>query len=459
MRDQESRFAGLVEWRDPSSESESPRLTLDDRHVVVRAVLGLMSDEESAAQRRIEELSEQKEKLEIEAPRLSDRASEDRRRLLRLIGIEDDTLDAGPLFAARLHEHVAARRAALSQAEAAIEGRVQAVERAEAAREEAAEAAGARQQDVREAERAIALLEARRSARARPREASRREAGVCRVPLARALAEGCPLATAEAQKEAAATEHEAGPEEAAQLEAALVEARRALVEARRVQQAQKEAHERLWAELSEARERIARDRQALEEVSRLWEYLESGEKSAAQNARRLAAVTAEVRESSERQQSLQREHAAALGRVSDRFRDVVRALLGEHVAARVDVKGRRVELVIDDRGERDGAAMTTLKLLAFDLCALKLSTEDSGQFPGFLVHDGPREADMDGRIYERVFLYAKQLEDEAPPGGPAFQYIVTTTAPPPVVLQKAPWLLEPLLDASRPEGRLLGMDL
>jgi hypothetical protein len=102
--------------------------------------------------------------------------------------------------------------------------------------------------------------------------------------------------------------------------------------------------------------------------------------------------------------------------------------------------------------------MTTIKLLAFDLAALKLGLDGWGQFPGLLVHDGPREADMDGRIYERIFLYARLLEEKSE-GAPAFQYVITTTAPPPAELQKSPWLLDPLLDASKPEGRLLKMDL
>src|SRR5262249_43957802 len=131
--------------------------------------------------------------------------------------------------------------------------------------------------------------------------------------------------------------------------------------------------------------------------------------------------------------------------------DVVRALLGDHVEARVEVKSRRIELRVEDRGERDGAAMATIKLLAFDLAALKLGIDGHGQYPGLLVHDGPREADMDGRIYERLFLYAKRLEEEAISGAPAFQYIVTTTAPPPKEMQKQPFTLEPLLDASKPE--------
>jgi len=41
----------------------------------------------------------------------------------------------------------------------------------------------------------------------------------------------------------------------------------------------------------------------------------------------------------------------------------------------------------------------------------------------------------------------------------AFQYIVTTTEQPPSQCQQAPWLIDPVLDASTPEGRLFGMDL
>lgn len=54
----------------------------------------------------------------------------------------------------------------------------------------------------------------------------------------------------------------------------------------------------------------------------------------------------------------------------------------------------------------------------------------------------------------------EQLEDKYPEGTvPGFQYIVTTTEPPPKAFQKAPWLIDPILDASTAKGRLLGVDL
>ena len=460
-RDQESRFAGLVEWRDSSSESESPRLVLDDRHVVIRALCGLMSDEEGEAQRRYEDLTLEKQKLEDAAPLLGDRASEDRKRLAKLLEIDDEPTDAGPLFAVRFHERVAVRKRAAEVAEASLLTQTSDVESAEEAAREASEACGMRVEALR-------LLEAKRSdLKTQKREAKAARVAllamsppVCGVPLETAIAKGCKLsakhqAGAPTASEVAQNERE----ELAALDTQIADAKRELVEARAAQKTSASEHGQKRAALATERERIARERAAIEEVERLYGYMANATFDADGNTQKLAQVTDEVKASSELQAALRREQEEALTRLSERFREVSRALLGDHVDARVEVKNRRVELHVEDRGERDGAAMQTIKLLAFDLAALKLGVDGFGQFPGLLVHDGPREADMDGRIYERLFLYARQLELNADPALPGFQYIVTTTAPPPKEMQKAPYMIEPLLDASKPEGRLLKMDL
>ncbi|MRG96136.1 hypothetical protein GF068_30070 [Polyangium spumosum] len=455
-RDQEARFAGLVEWRDPSSESESPRLVTDDRHVVVRALCALMSDEESEAQRRYEDLALEKQRLEETSPKLADRAAEDRRRLARLLEMPDDMNDAGPLFAARFRETVSRRKQSLAAAEEALAAQAALVEQAEEATRQAAEACGVRVEALREAEarreEAKRTGEKKREAEEAPAKLPVRASGVCSVPLDVAITKGCPLAASHAG---------AAPitrEEKKALAEAVMEAKRTLAEARAAQKEAAAEHTRQRSALSAEEKRIARERAAIEEVERLFGYMTAAERAADENTDRLVVVTDEVKASSERQAALRREQEEAQARLSERFREVVRALLGDHVEARVEVKGRRLELRVEDRGERDGAAMQTIKLLAFDLAAMKLSVDGYGQLPGMLVHDGPREADMDGRIYERLFLYARRLEESAD-GSPAFQYVITTTAPPPKEMQKAPWLLEPLLDASKPEGRLLKMDL
>ena len=74
------------------------------------------------------------------------------------------------------------------------------------------------------------------------------------------------------------------------------------------------------------------------------------------------------------------------------------------------------------------------------------------------MHDSPREADLAAAIYVSLFSAAQDLE-LAGGTAPAFQYIVTTTESPPDALNKKPWLLDPILDASTEGGRLLGVDI
>ena len=85
------------------------------------------------------------------------------------------------------------------------------------------------------------------------------------------------------------------------------------------------------------------------------------------------------------------------------------------------------------------------------------SIEGRGAFPRFLLHDGPREADLAPEIYERLFLYARQLED-CFSGDPSFQYIVTTTTRPPESLLVEPWCRLKLSGVPA-EERLLRCDL
>ena len=77
--------------------------------------------------------------------------------------------------------------------------------------------------------------------------------------------------------------------------------------------------------------------------------------------------------------------------------------------------------------------------------------------PKFLLHDGPRVADISRAIYHRYFEFAEDLERRAK-GRPNFQYIITTTEPPPERFVAEPYL-RLKLDASRPEDRFLKCNL
>jgi hypothetical protein len=63
-------------------------------------------------------------------------------------------------------------------------------------------------------------------------------------------------------------------------------------------------------------------------------------------------------------------------------------------------------------------------------------------------------------IYERFFFYAAGIERMfATPDDASFQYLITTTTPPPKSMrQGSRWLLEPVLDSRNKEKRLLRED-
>jgi hypothetical protein len=193
------------------------------------------------------------------------------------------------------------------------------------------------------------------------------------------------------------------------------------------------------------------------QIERLVDAAEDAAREAASKAESLTQLGHDIEESYVRQQVIRERQRAAISRFSARFDYVVRALIGDKVTARIETSGRSLALTVEEHGERESAAIATVKLLAFDLAAVVTSIEGDGWFPRFLLHDGPREADMAPDVYERLFLFAHELEN-CFQGEPSFQYILTTTTKPPDRFLIAPWLRLQL--AGVPAGeRLLRCDL
>lgn len=100
-----------------------------------------------------------------------------------------------------------------------------------------------------------------------------------------------------------------------------------------------------------------------------------------------------------------------------------------------------------------GEAYFVLAVLLGDLACLLDSTDSGSAFPGFLIHDCPREADMSPILYEKLLFLMLQIEQQAYSDEIPYQYIVTTTSPPPESLKALPYLRE-TLDPSTDDGLL-----
>lgn len=146
-------------------------------------------------------------------------------------------------------------------------------------------------------------------------------------------------------------------------------------------------------------------------------------------------------------------------RLKAAFSDVLKHIVNDKFYGQVsfDRNSMQLEACCDDK-DRESAAYKTINSVAIDYAMLLLSIEGIIPHPRFLLHDSPRESDMDDKIYHSLFEYIKSVENVFAGQSLPFQYIITTTTEPPKAFQTEPYLL-PILDASIPEKRLLGVDL
>lgn len=102
---------------------------------------------------------------------------------------------------------------------------------------------------------------------------------------------------------------------------------------------------------------------------------------------------------------------------------------------------------------RGGEAYRVLEVLLGDIACMLDSAGTASSLPGLMIHDCPREADMSIGLYENFFFLVHSVEKNGFAGlDPPFQYIVTTTTPPPAGLPEGVVCLE--LDPSSNEGLL-----
>ena len=148
----------------------------------------------------------------------------------------------------------------------------------------------------------------------------------------------------------------------------------------------------------------------------------------------------------------------AISALAEQYRSIIAAWLPDGVEGviKLDGKGLKVDIEFNDRGEVSTAALDSLKIVAFDLAVLRLATEEKAILPAFLIHDSPREADLDGMLYARLFDLVARWETQQ--GTPCFQYIVTTTTAPPPDMQDEKFVKLQMSSTPATE-RLFGIDL
>lgn len=140
------------------------------------------------------------------------------------------------------------------------------------------------------------------------------------------------------------------------------------------------------------------------------------------------------------------------------YNDIIRYILGLEIKGDISFSGGDIELYCSYQDSKlSSAALNAVKNVCFDLTAMALSIGGAGSHPRFLIHDGPRVSDLAATIFRYYFSLAKEFEDVAN-NNANFQYIITTTEPPPKELQTKPWLICKL-DAAHQDARLFRCNL
>lgn len=199
---------------------------------------------------------------------------------------------------------------------------------------------------------------------------------------------------------------------------------------------------------------LDRGQRLLSELER-WEQA-AGSPDAAkqieQSVSRCTDITNNTNAARVRLATLQHERSSreqSLGELTDMM---ARALLSNEAFGSLQVRDEIRPFQLSLRG---GEAFRVLEILLGDVVCMLDSSDPASAFPGLLIHDCPREADMGPRPYRDYLHLIERIEREAYGDSAAFQYIVTTTTPPPESLQQEPFLCL-TLDPSHDEGLLFG---
>lgn len=137
-------------------------------------------------------------------------------------------------------------------------------------------------------------------------------------------------------------------------------------------------------------------------------------------------------------QHLQASYGQRLQAIGNIYDGLIKSALSNTYSGALRMPKGELQFQIEESTGLSGEAVETLALVLADVAAMMCSCQGIGHHPRFLLHDSPREADLDRHIYNR-YLQAMMTLSTQYGGAEAapFQYIITTTSRPPENLQQA----------------------
>ena len=465
-RDQQCRYRHHNEWRDAEAQSGTGPLPLEDAGLVIRMAMDLLDRSERKLRAKHEQLLAESDELQEQEKALSNHLSFYERDMKRLLDLPEDDIK-GELFAATVVKVALERK---EQEERKLK-----VERANSNSSLAKAIASERKLsgDIAVVDAKLrdttATVKAKKADFEQMKRASDEEffasfdpqGGWCRLftTKERAKEMGCPLKGDAALPGAADPRRQARMKEA---EKRLEELEVQVAELERTSKALQPQYKNAEAHLARLREQTDNKLAAIQkkiwhyenaktfvkDFDAKWQRLQKLIKQRTTNDKAIAQSLDAQNES--RKGLLKRSRA-----LSGYFDAVLKRLIGSNAGGTIEIDNKGIRPVPDNTIASKGEALSTFStVLGFDLACLLAGMCGLGHHPGLLIHDSPREADMEEPMYHELFRLMVELEQQFGKHEPNFQYIVTTTTRPPKELVGEPWnRLE--LDASKPDGRFL----
>ena len=451
-RDYQCGYRKANEWRHDDAHS-GPTLDRDENSLIMQWLMGLMSADEISLRLEHTDLlrqrSDQKRTVDREQKKL-ETLWEPLRERLELpddAEIEDDQPSFASIKPAKVVTDKVASLRRLRK-ERIDQSKVPELESAHtAALKQVTDAEGA----VGECRGTITLLK---------RQIAEYEADPTK-PYARCQADPCWMK--ERAKKAA--RDPAKDEHLVDLRAQLDAAEQQLKDAQREKRKLVRAAENAQQQLESEKKRLADELTGIDESIGQWQGMEkeansfqSLASSANRITKQLKKADSDYDESLKTLDDLRKKDRRKLNRLSEVYEQILQEIFGPEASGKIQVDGNGLAPVPDKRLAPAGAALSVMTtVLAFDVSCLAASVYGQGQHPRFLMHDSPREGDMEGPLFRRLFEIVHELESRfTDTEAVSFQYIVTTTSEPPNDLAnpKGPYVVE-TLDATSEDGRLM----
>lgn len=466
-RDQECRFSHVLNWRSSESNSSSPVVNRsgEDKLLVVRAILGALSANEVATQQQEELQSKNVTAKKLELDRLNWRLERLRVNVYTKLGRVGESLFGTPVDVALLKKAATEQLSkALNLPERIGSADVQAVRlERDAAKNESDRLQGQLQTlnvKIEEKQKTKSIISSELpEAHARVLNEKNPVCPICKVGIDKALAEGCGISTETCDLHSLQMEISHKREQLSALDQEVLSLRKEEPALKAKADDARALFDELDAALRRTEQSLDASSESIRESQKLSEDVQEYEALLAEydEGQLQAKRNEDALENTRTTIAKYRDDSFTTIRdLSNWFDIVLRELVPGDIKGSAKLDGNGLKLNVELGGYRSTVAIESLKVVAFDLAVLAMSMEKSLYFPGILLHDSPREADLSEEIYKRLFCFAEKMEKCT--SVPLFQYILTTTTAPPKSFQTRPWLCLQVKGAPA-EERLLKVDL